>query len=100
MKANDPLAKLLKAAARAERGARLAEAGAEAPALPFGLETRVLAARRAAGENFPFLPLFRGALACASVIAVLSAALYLRRGETPDAYEYTLNYSIAAAYIE
>jgi hypothetical protein len=100
MKPDDPLAKLLKAAARAEREARLAQPEAESPALPFGLETRVLAARKTAGETFPFLPLFRGALACASVIAVLSAGLYFRKAETPDVYEYTSSYSIAAAYIE
>lgn len=96
MKADDPLARLLKAAARAER-----EAGAGSEALSAAVQNRVLAARRAAHEEgFPFLPLFRGALACASVIAVICASLLLRGNETPDAYEHTLNYSIAAAYME
>jgi hypothetical protein len=98
MKADDPLARLLKAAARAAREAPASE-GAEF--LSAGLQNRVLAARRAAqDDSFPFLPLFRGALACASVIAVLCASLLLRKDEAPDAYEFTLNYSIAAAYIE
>lgn len=99
MKANDPLAKLLKAAARAQREERLA-GSPEQSTLPFGLETRVLAARRTATDGFAFLPLFRGALACASVIAVICASLYLKKSNSPDAYEYTLNYSIAAAYME
>lgn len=94
MKANDPLNKLLKAAAAAERAA------VPAPEeMPFGLATRVLAARNGP-DTFSFLPLFRGALACAAVIAIVCASLHHQRQETPDLYDYTLNYSVAAAYIE
>jgi hypothetical protein len=96
MKASDPLAKLLKAAARAER-----MAAPEPAALPFGLETRVLAALRNATEPFPFLPLFRRALAFAAAIALLSGSLVLQRSDNaPDPYEFTVNYSLATAYLQ
>ena len=99
MKASDPLAKLLKAAARAERAAAPLDLE-----LPARVEQRVLAATRASrrerSDSFAFLPLFRAALACSAAVALLCAGMHLKRGETPDAYAYTLNYSIAAAYLE
>jgi hypothetical protein len=95
MKRNDPLEKLLRAAARAER-----EAASEELAMPFGWETRVLAAARKSRDQFVFLPLFRGALACAAALAILCAGFSLSRREQPDVYDYTMNYSIAAAYFK
>jgi hypothetical protein len=94
MKANDPLAKLLRAAARAEREATPAPAE-----MPFGLATRLLAERRAAEDLFPLLPLFRWAVACSALIAITCAGLHLKRPEAPDVYE-SLNYSLVAAYMQ
>ena len=95
MKANDPLNKLLRAAARAER-----ESAPRPLEMPFGWETRVLAAARAQTEPFSFLPLVRAAFACAAVVALACASLTLQKRSAPDVYEATLNYSIAAAYLE
>jgi hypothetical protein len=95
MKANDPLAKLLKAAARAERTAPLAP-----QELSFRVQSRVLAARRGLTESFLFLPLFRRALLCAAAIALIAGGLAIQGHDTPDPYEYPLNYSLATAYLQ
>ncbi len=96
MKANDPLGKLLQAAARAERFTPSATAS-----MPYGWENRILReARRSKEEVFAFLPLFRGAVACAAAIALISASIHFMDRKKPDLYDYTLNYSLASAYIE
>lgn len=96
MKANDPLDRLLRAAAQAERASI-----EPSLAMPFGWETRVLAASRGgAPDLLAFLPLLRRALAGAGAIALACATLYFQEREVPDVYQYTLNYSLASAYLE
>jgi hypothetical protein len=90
------LDKLLRAAARAER----AQSPAAAAEVSCALETRVLAAFRPASQALLSLTVFRRAFAAAAAIALVSAGWVFKQLEAPSAYEQTVNYSIAAGYIQ
>ena len=77
MKNKDLLEQLLRSAARAENAAQLPD-----EELSSALETRILAARRqtdAPDEPFLFLPLFRAAFACATMVCAAVRPLSLLR---------------------
>ncbi len=96
MKDNDLLSQLLRSAALAEKSAKPRDME-----LHFALEARILAARRRSGEadeQFLFLPLFRAAFACATVIALLCVVFHYYEMQRTDDYQASLNYTINSAF--